>query len=66
VLMQRFLLTNIPLEIQKRYGIGKEVEVNADGSVLGGHFTLVNRAGERVGIDAVELFGTDIFIQRIG
>lgn len=58
------ILENIPPDIQERYNIGESVEVEADSSVGGGHFTLCNKQGRHVGIDAVELCGTDITIRR--
>ena len=63
--MATHILANIPQEIQRRYNIGEQVEVDADSSVSGGHFTLINKEGKGIAIDAVELSGTDITIQRI-
>lgn len=63
--MSTHLLENIPQEIQKRYNIGETCEVEADNSVGGGHFTLVNKEGRTIGVDAVELSGTDIIIRRL-
>ncbi len=59
------ILTDIPQKIQEIYNIGNQVEVEADNSVGGGHFTLINRDGKMVSMDAVELFGTDTLIQKI-
>lgn len=53
------VLENIPKEIQKRYNIDEKVEVEVDNSVMGGHFTLFNKTGKEISIDAVELFGCD-------
>ncbi|MFA6077935.1 MAG: hypothetical protein WC724_02855 [Candidatus Paceibacterota bacterium] len=59
----RALLRNIPQEIQKRYNIGPEVEVVVSGESMGGNFSFQNLSGQHVGIDAVELCGTEITIQ---
>ncbi len=58
-------LTRIPKKIQRRYNIGKTVKIVNDGSVGGGNFTFLNKAGETVSIDAVELSGTNIMVQKI-
>ncbi|HEY4507779.1 MAG TPA: hypothetical protein VJJ47_02815 [Candidatus Paceibacterota bacterium] len=61
----RVKLTRIPKAIRCRYSIGATVEAESDNSVTGGHFTFTNKAGQEVGVDAVELSGTDIRIQRL-
>lgn len=62
---QKVRLTNIPPLIQERYNIGAEVEALADNSAMGGHFTVHDRQGRKIGIDAVTLTGQDIEIQAI-
>jgi hypothetical protein len=59
------ILRNIPPEVQRRYGINAEAKAEADGSVMGGHLTIETKAGGTVGVDAVELTGTDITIEPI-
>lgn len=59
------LLMNIPPEIQRRYNIGEEARAEADGSVMGGHFTIETKNGGTVSVDAVELCGTDIMVKEL-
>jgi len=54
----RFL--NIHPELRERYNIGREVDVQADSSVNGGHFTFLNNEGKVVSADAVEMCGYDL------
>lgn len=58
-------LTNIPKHIQKRYNIGPTAKAEADNSVGGGHFTITNKKGHGVSVDAVELSGTNIMIREL-
>lgn len=53
-------LFNIPPEIQQIYNIGSEVDVEADSSVNGGHFTFLNKKGVVVEMDAVEIYGQGV------
>jgi hypothetical protein len=53
-------LLKIPPEIQQRYDIGPEVNVEADSSVGGGHFTFLNNSGIIVEMDAVEIYDQGI------
>ncbi len=59
------ILANIPPEIQQRYDIGETVEVVASGESMGGNFAFMDRKGQGVNIDAVELSGTDITIRPL-
>lgn len=61
----KYLLSEIPLDIQQRYNINAEAEAEADGSVMGGHFTIETKDGGTVSVDAVELSGTDINVKRL-
>ena len=58
--MAKMRLFKIPPEMQKIYNIGEEVDVEADSSVNGGHFTFLNKDGMKVEMDAVEIFGQGI------
>jgi len=53
-------LFKIPSDLQKIYNIGSEVDVVADSSVNGGHFSFLNKNGENVEMDAVEIFGQGV------
>jgi len=57
-------LTNIPPNIQKRYNIGEELEVETDNTVCGGHFSGVNKEGQPLDIDGVELSNTGILVEE--
>ena len=59
------LLRNIPPEIQKRYNINAEAKAEASYDVSGGHFEIETRNGGTVGVDAVELCGTEILVQEL-
>lgn len=59
------LLKNIPPEIQKRYNIAAEAKAEASDEVMGGHFEIETKDGRTVGVDAVELSGTNILVQDL-
>lgn len=61
----RYLLSEIPPEIQQRYNINAEAKAEGEGSVMGGHFTIETKDGGSVSMDAVELSGTDIKVKRL-
>jgi hypothetical protein len=63
--MASMRLYNVPAEIQQRYNIGSEVDVEADSSVGGGHFSFLNKDGRTVEVDAVEICGQGIEYQYI-
>ena len=52
-------LINVHPELQQMYNIGSQVDVCADSSVNGGHFTFMNKAGKEISADAVEFCGYD-------
>jgi len=58
--MAKMRLFNIPSELQKIYNVGSELDVEADSSVGGGHFTFRNNAGKEVEMDAVEIYGQGV------
>ena len=62
---EKMRLFNIPPEIQKRYNVGESVDVVADSSVNGGHFTFVNKGGRIIEIDAVEIYDQGIQYEEI-
>jgi len=58
-------LTNIPQNIQKRFNIGAEAIAEVSHDVVGGGFLLNNNEGQPIDIDAVELSGTKILVEKI-
>ncbi len=63
--MPKVRLSNISSDVQEKYNIGPIVEADFSGEAVGGSFEIINREGETIVIDAVELFGTNIMVQRL-